>query len=107
VPYFFCIFFYFVEEDSLITKVGVSNEAKNVISLNFLRIMRNKNVLPLVNSTQGHTVYFMNIERISTNSWIKCIENGLILPPAQSVRFLSNNYEQTSFQQFFLQFARR
>jgi hypothetical protein len=58
VTYFFCIFFYFVEEDSLISEMGVSNEVKNVISLNFLRIMRNKNVLPLVNSTQGHTVYF-------------------------------------------------
>jgi hypothetical protein len=37
--------------------MGVSNEAKNVIPLKFLRNIKNKNVFPLLNSIRGHTVY--------------------------------------------------
>jgi hypothetical protein len=40
----------------LITEMGVSDEAKNVISLKFLSKIKNKNVFPLVNSIRGHTV---------------------------------------------------
>jgi hypothetical protein len=36
----------------------VSDEAKNVIPLKFLRKIKNKNVFPLVNSIRGHTVYY-------------------------------------------------
>jgi hypothetical protein len=42
----------------LITEMGVSDEAKNVIPLKFLRKIKNKNVLLLVNSIRGHTVYY-------------------------------------------------
>jgi hypothetical protein len=47
VKHFFCIFFYFnvksdVEEDFLITEMGVSNEATNVIPLKFLRKIKKK-----------------------------------------------------------------
>jgi hypothetical protein len=54
--YFFCIFFLCVEKDFLITEMGVSDEAKNVIPLKFLRKIKNKNFFPLVNSIQRHTV---------------------------------------------------
>jgi hypothetical protein len=37
--------------------MGVSDEAKNVIPLKFLRKIKTKNFFPLVNSIQGHTVY--------------------------------------------------
>jgi hypothetical protein len=37
--------------------MGVSDEAKNVIPLKYLRKIKNKNVFPLVNSIRGHTVY--------------------------------------------------
>jgi hypothetical protein len=37
--------------------MGVSDEAKNVIPLKFLRKIKNKNVFPLVNSIREHTVY--------------------------------------------------
>jgi hypothetical protein len=37
--------------------MGVSDEAKNVIPLKFLRKIKNKNFFPLVNSIRGHTVY--------------------------------------------------
>jgi hypothetical protein len=37
--------------------MGVSDEAKNVIALKFLRKIKNKMFSPLVNSIQGHTVY--------------------------------------------------
>jgi hypothetical protein len=37
--------------------MGVSDEAKNVIALKFLRKIKNKNFFPLVNSIRGHTVY--------------------------------------------------
>jgi hypothetical protein len=37
--------------------MGVSDEAKNVIPLKFLRKIKNKNFSPLVNSIRGHTVY--------------------------------------------------
>jgi hypothetical protein len=36
--------------------MGVSDEAKNVIPLKFLRKIKNKNFSPLVNSIRGHTV---------------------------------------------------
>jgi hypothetical protein len=36
--------------------MGVSDEAKNVIPLKFLRKIKNKNFCPLVNSIRGHTV---------------------------------------------------
>jgi hypothetical protein len=39
--------------------MGVSDEAKNVIPLKFLRKIKNKNVFPLVNSIRGHTVYIL------------------------------------------------
>jgi hypothetical protein len=39
--------------------MGVSDEAKNVIPLKFLRKIKNKIFFPLVNSIWGHTVdYF-------------------------------------------------
>jgi hypothetical protein len=41
--------------------MGVSDEAKNVIPLKFLRKIKNKNFFPLVNSIRGHTVY-LNIQ---------------------------------------------
>jgi hypothetical protein len=34
----------------------VSNEAKNVIPLKFLRKVKNKKKFPLVNAIRGHTV---------------------------------------------------
>jgi hypothetical protein len=37
--------------------MGVSDEAKNVIPLKFLRKIKNKKCFPLVNSIRGHTVY--------------------------------------------------
>jgi hypothetical protein len=37
--------------------MGVSDEAKNVIPLKFLRKIKNKNFFPLVNSIRGRTVY--------------------------------------------------
>jgi hypothetical protein len=37
--------------------MGVSDEAKNVIPLKFLRKIKNKKFFPLVNSIRGHTVY--------------------------------------------------
>jgi hypothetical protein len=37
--------------------MGVSDEAKNVIPLKFLRKIKNKIFFPLVNSIRGHTVY--------------------------------------------------
>jgi hypothetical protein len=36
--------------------MGVSDEAKNVIPLKFLRKIKNNNFFPLVNSIRGHTV---------------------------------------------------
>jgi hypothetical protein len=65
--YFFCIFFDFnvvflcVEKDFLTTEMGVSNEAKNVIPLKFLRKIKNNFFSTLVNSIRGHTVYFFKI----------------------------------------------
>jgi hypothetical protein len=66
--------------------MGVSNEAKNVISLKLLRKIKNKNVFPLVKSIRGHTVYgalilFSFIYFIDT--WVHCYpvplrENNLI-----------------------------
>jgi hypothetical protein len=55
--HFFCIFsdfnvvFFCVEKDFLITEMGVSDEAKNVIPLEFLR------KIPLVNSIRGQYMY--------------------------------------------------
>jgi hypothetical protein len=40
--------------------MGVSDEAKNVIPLKFLRKIINKNFFPLVNSIRGHTVEMVN-----------------------------------------------
>jgi hypothetical protein len=37
--------------------MGVSDEAKNVIPLKFLRKIKNKKIFALVNSIRGHTVY--------------------------------------------------
>jgi hypothetical protein len=54
---FLLLVFLCVEKDFLITEMGVSDEAKNVIPLKFLRKIKNKNVFPLVNSIRGHTVY--------------------------------------------------
>jgi hypothetical protein len=38
--------------------MGVSDEAKNVIPLKFLRKIKNKIFFPLVNSIRGPTVHF-------------------------------------------------
>jgi hypothetical protein len=43
--------------------MGVSDEAKNVIPLKFLRKIKNKNVFPLVNSIRGHTVYIYRVSQ--------------------------------------------
>jgi hypothetical protein len=40
--------------------MGVSDEAKNVIPLKFLRKIKNF-FFPLVNSIRGHTLYVINI----------------------------------------------
>jgi hypothetical protein len=45
----------YINTGILITEMGVSNEAKNVISLKFLRKIKNKKNFPLVNSIRGHT----------------------------------------------------
>jgi hypothetical protein len=45
--------------------MGVSNEAKNVIPLKFLRKIKNKNVFPLLNSIRGHKVYCPNVNKIN------------------------------------------
>jgi hypothetical protein len=45
-----------VEKDFLITEMGVSDEAKNVIPLKLSRKIKKKNLFPLVNSIRGHTV---------------------------------------------------
>jgi hypothetical protein len=37
--------------------MGISDEAKNVTPLKFLRKIKNKNVFPVVNSIRKHTVY--------------------------------------------------
>jgi hypothetical protein len=37
--------------------MGVSDEAKNVIPLKFIRKIKNNFFFPLVNSIRGHTVY--------------------------------------------------
>jgi hypothetical protein len=39
--------------------MGVSDEAKNVIPLKFLRKIKNIFFFPLVNSIRGHTVYWV------------------------------------------------
>jgi hypothetical protein len=44
----------YINTEILITKIGVSNEAKNVISLKFLRKIKKK--IPLLNPIRGHTV---------------------------------------------------
>jgi hypothetical protein len=41
--------------------MGVSDEAKNVIPLKFLRKIKNNFFFPLVNSIRGHTVYWLKI----------------------------------------------
>jgi hypothetical protein len=45
--------------------MGVSNEAKNVIPLKFLRKIQNNFFFPLVNSIRGHTVYVKNFFIVS------------------------------------------
>jgi ribosomal protein S25 len=47
----------YIKTKILITEMGVSKEAKNVIAVKFLRKIKNKNVFPLVNSIRRHTVY--------------------------------------------------
>jgi hypothetical protein len=42
--------------------MGVSDEAKNVISLKFLIKNKNKNVFPFVNSIRGDTVYYYLVD---------------------------------------------
>jgi hypothetical protein len=54
--------------------MGVSDEAKNVIPLKFLRKFKNKNFFPLVNSIRGHTVY--NLKCHFHIEMCKC-DNGL------------------------------
>jgi hypothetical protein len=45
--------------------MGVSNEAKNVIPLKFLREIKNKKCFPFVNSIREHTVYFfVDLDRL-------------------------------------------
>jgi hypothetical protein len=44
--------------------MGVSDEAKNVIPLKFLRKIKNKFFFPLVNSIRGHTVYLFKLVMI-------------------------------------------
>jgi hypothetical protein len=39
--------------------MGVSDEAKNVIPLKFVRKIKNKTFFPLVNSIWGHTVEWL------------------------------------------------
>jgi hypothetical protein len=44
--------------------MGVSDEAKNVIPLKFLRKIKNKNVFPLVNSIRGRDGKYTSMFRI-------------------------------------------
>jgi hypothetical protein len=46
--------------------MGVSDEAKNVIPLKFLRKIKNNFFFPLVNSIRGHTVYIKNATIVYT-----------------------------------------
>jgi hypothetical protein len=45
-----------INTEILMTEMGVSDEAKNVIPLKFLRKLKS-NFFSLVNSIRGHTVY--------------------------------------------------
>jgi hypothetical protein len=47
-----------INTEILITEMGVSDEAKNVIPLKFLHKIKNLKKNPLVNSIRGHTVYY-------------------------------------------------
>jgi hypothetical protein len=49
----------YINTEILITEMEVSNEAKNVIPLKFLRKIENKKCFLLVNSIRGHTVYYI------------------------------------------------
>jgi hypothetical protein len=42
-----------INTEILITEMGLSDEAKNVIPLKFLRTIKNKKKFPLVNSIRG------------------------------------------------------
>jgi hypothetical protein len=53
------------------TEMGVSDEAKNVIPLKFLRKIKNQKFFPLVNSIQGHTVYRVS-QKWRTNGALRC-----------------------------------
>jgi hypothetical protein len=44
----------YINTEIIVTEMGVSNEAKNIIPLKFLR--KTKNFFPLVNPIRGHTV---------------------------------------------------
>jgi hypothetical protein len=52
----------YINMEILITEMVVSNEAKNVIPLKFLRKIK-KIVFPLVNSIREHTVYHTLCQR--------------------------------------------
>jgi hypothetical protein len=51
--------------------MGVSDEAKNVIPLKFLRKIKNNFFFPLVNSIRGHTVriYHLHITDLEQEKW--------------------------------------
>jgi hypothetical protein len=53
--------------------MGVSDEAKNVIPLKFLRKIKNKIFFPLVNSIRGHTVYWV-IQNDCGQVWQLCMK---------------------------------
>jgi hypothetical protein len=68
--------------------MGVSDEAKNVIPLKFLRKIKNKNFCPLVNSIRGHTVYRQNFFLAVQHSCLSLkITHGL----APSCNFLATS----------------
>jgi hypothetical protein len=52
-----------INTEILITEMGVSDEAKNVIPLKFLHKIKNQFFFPLGNSIRGHTVYIYYIKK--------------------------------------------
>jgi hypothetical protein len=52
--------------------MGVSDEAKNVIPLKFLRKIKYNFFFPFVNSIRGHTVCYFIFKRITKKNSLIC-----------------------------------
>jgi hypothetical protein len=68
--------------------MGVSDEAKNVIPLKFLRKIKNKFFFPLGNSIRGHTVYRQKFFLAVQHSYLSL---KITLGLAPSCNFLATN----------------